>query len=83
MDMDMGQSIPAIFDSGVFKPLVPVQLEQGTRVEVGVPEASQSDAPPYDRERWMKFIADMEALPDDSPKDGFSNRDHDRILYGE
>jgi hypothetical protein len=30
----------------------------------------------------MKFIEDMEAIPDESPNDGFSNRDHDRVIYG-
>lgn len=100
----MNHTIPAVFDAGVFRPLVPVELAEGTRVEVGIPEAAPSK-PPYDRERLMKFIGDMEAIPDDSPqqhdaaswqqfvadmeampdnseKDGFSNRDHDRLLYG-
>jgi predicted DNA-binding antitoxin AbrB/MazE fold protein len=76
----MSQSIPAIFDSGVFKPLVPVDLAEGTRVEVGLP-AQQDQG--HDSARWKKFLDDMEALPDDSPDDGFSNRDHDRLIYGE
>jgi predicted DNA-binding antitoxin AbrB/MazE fold protein len=32
--------IPAVFDAGVFRPLVPVELPEGTRVEVQVRRAS-------------------------------------------
>jgi hypothetical protein len=30
----MGQTIPAVYDSGVFRPLKPVDLAEGTRAEV-------------------------------------------------
>jgi Protein of unknown function DUF104 len=30
----MGQTIPAIYDSGVFRPLQPVDLAEGTRADV-------------------------------------------------
>ncbi len=30
----------------------------------------------------VEFLARMEALPDEGPNDGFSGRDHDKILYG-
>lgn len=33
----MNRSIPAIFDAGVFRPLKPVELAEGTQVEVQVP----------------------------------------------
>ncbi len=78
----MSQMIPAIFDAGVFKPLVPVQLEQGTRVEVGVPEPVQGEEKGYSREAMLAFLKEMAEMPDDSPNDGFSNRDHDRVIYG-
>jgi hypothetical protein len=29
-----------------------------------------------------EFLARMESLPDEGPDDGFSGRDHDKILYG-
>lgn len=31
----------------------------------------------------MRLLSRMEALPVESPDDGFSGRDHDRVLYGE
>ncbi len=80
-DTVMSQLIPAIFDSGVFRPLAPVDLPEGTRVEIAI-SSNVDAAPAYDKDRWMKFIEDMEAIPDDSPADGFSNRDHDRLIYG-
>ena len=86
----MSRTIPAVFDSGVFRPLAPVDLAQGTPVEVQVP-ATASDEPLTPKESeigatavngWLDFVERMESLPDDSPKDGLSNRDHDRIIYG-
>lgn len=81
----MSQSIPAIFDSGVFKPLVPVDLAEGTRVEVGLPasQLQQDERGVYPPEAMRAFLDRMESMPDDSPNDGFSNRDHDRLIYGE
>jgi predicted DNA-binding antitoxin AbrB/MazE fold protein len=86
----MSRIIPAIFDSGVFRPLQPVDLAQGTPVDVQVPAASPREAAaelsPEELARQRaaieQFIAEMEALPDEGPDDGFSGRDHDKILYG-
>ena len=30
-----------------------------------------------------RLLDDMAALPVEGPADGFSNRDHDRVLYGD
>jgi predicted DNA-binding antitoxin AbrB/MazE fold protein len=85
--MDMSHTIPAVFAAGVFRPLKPVDLAEGTQVEVQVPTA----APPaeltteelaHQQAATRQFIAKMEALPDEGPDDGFSGRDHDKILYG-
>lgn len=35
------------------------------------------------REAMLTFMKDMEKLPMEGPDDGFSGRDHDKILYGE
>jgi len=43
----MSHPIPAVFDSGVFRPLEPVNLAEGTRAEVTPlprPTAASSDA---------------------------------------
>jgi predicted DNA-binding antitoxin AbrB/MazE fold protein len=83
----MGHSIPAIFAAGVFRPLAPVDLAEGTQVKVQLPAtALASEMSPEELARQQaaieEFIAKMEALPDEGPDDGFSGRDHDKILYG-
>ncbi|MDZ4656330.1 MAG: antitoxin family protein [Bythopirellula sp.] len=39
----MDHLIPAVFDSGIFRPLQPVELAQGTQVEVQIPAASDGN----------------------------------------
>ena len=86
----MSRTVPAIYDAGVFRPLQPVDLAQGTHVEVQVPATppreSTAELSPeeiaHQQAAWAKFIARMEAIPFQRPDDGFSGRDHDKILYG-
>jgi predicted DNA-binding antitoxin AbrB/MazE fold protein len=83
----MSQTITAVFAAGVFRPLEPVDLAEGTQVEVQVPAAAPlAELPPEQLASQQsaidKFLAKMESLPAESPDDGFSGRDHDQILYG-
>lgn len=86
----MSRTIPAIFDAGVFRPLQPVELAEGTQVEVQVPTVppikSAEELSPEELSRQQaaieQFLAEMEALPPEGSDDGFSGRDHDKILYG-
>ncbi len=86
----MSRTIAAIFDAGVFRPLEPVNLAEGTQVEVQVSKTalnqSVAELSPEELARQQagiaEFLARMEALPDEGPDDGFSGRDHDKILYG-
>ena len=83
----MSHTVPAIYDAGIFRPLEPVELADGTRVEVQLPTpAPPSELSPEELARQQaaiaEFLAEMEALPDEGPNDGFSGRDHDKILYG-
>ena len=81
----MSRTIPAIFDAGVFRPLEPVELAQGTQVELQLnlaePTIAKDNGAPA-ASGWLEYVDRMESLPDNSPKDGLSNRDHDRIIYG-
>lgn len=82
----MSHTIPAIFSAGTFRPLEPVELAEGTQVEVQVPVAAPlAELSPEELARQqaaiIEFLDRMEALPDESPDDGFSGRDHDKILY--
>jgi predicted DNA-binding antitoxin AbrB/MazE fold protein len=86
----MNRTIPAIFDAGVFRPLQPVDLAQGTPVEVQVPAATSQtghdELSPEELTRQRaaieSMLAEIESLPIEEPADGFSGRDHDKILYG-
>jgi len=81
----MTRTISAIFDAGVFRPLEPVEMAEGTRVELQLslpsPLIAKGNGTPAVN-AWLDFVNRMESLPDNSPKDGLSNRDHDRIIYG-
>jgi predicted DNA-binding antitoxin AbrB/MazE fold protein len=83
----MSQTITAVFAAGVFRPLEPVDLAEGTQVEVQVPPpALLAELPPAELASQQiaidKFLAKMESLPGEGRDDGFSGRDHDQILYG-
>lgn len=83
----MSRPIPAIFDSGVFRPLKPVELAEGTPVVVQVPQTTPpAELSPEELEQQQtaikKMLAEIESLPIQEPDDGFSGRDHDKILYG-
>jgi predicted DNA-binding antitoxin AbrB/MazE fold protein len=81
----MDRTIPAIFDAGVFRPLSPVNLAEGTQVEIKLPVSETLGSDLVDEETklaWNAYLDRMESLPDTSPQDGLTNRDHDRIIYG-
>lgn len=81
----MSRDVPAIYDGSVFRPLVPVELAQGTPVTVRVQISltpTKGDKDEESRLAWLAYLDRMESLPENSPDDGLSNRDHDRILYG-
>ncbi len=85
----MDHSIAAIFDAGVFRPLEPVDLAEGTQVQVQVPRPvgdSSAELPPEELARQQaaikEMLAEIASLPIEEPDDGFSGRDHDKILYG-
>jgi predicted DNA-binding antitoxin AbrB/MazE fold protein len=85
----MNQNIPAVFADGVFRPLAPVDLAEGTQVEVQVLQtvnAASAELSPeqlaLQRAAIEEMLAEIESLPIEEPDDGFSGRDHDKILYG-
>ena len=87
----MGHTIAAVFDAGVFRPLEPVDLTDGTPVVVQMPharavETADDELPPEELARQQaaieEMLAEIESLPVEEPDDGFSGRDHDKVLYG-
>ncbi len=75
----MATTVEAIYEGGVFRPLRPISLAEGSRVEVIV-EARQ----PTDRARPpAEILAEIAGLPLEVQGDDFTSRDHDQTLYGE
>jgi predicted DNA-binding antitoxin AbrB/MazE fold protein len=84
----MTYDIDAIYDNGVFRPLEPLAIPDGQRVHLRVDEQSASVTPPDVRERpklsreeMADFLRTMAELPVESPDDGFSAEDHDKVIY--
>ena len=83
----MLQSVEAIYEDGVLKPLEPLQLAEHQRVRVSVSSDRKqvylnSDVNSQQRHAMEALDAEMDALPDNSPDDGFTAANHDRLLYG-
>jgi predicted DNA-binding antitoxin AbrB/MazE fold protein len=81
----MTYNIDAIFDNGVFRPLEPLAIPNGSRVQLHV-ESPHADGDAEARIRRKaeleEFLRVARELPVESPADGFSGADHDRLLYG-
>jgi predicted DNA-binding antitoxin AbrB/MazE fold protein len=80
----MTQRITAIVEQGRLRPTTPLDLPEGTEVEIVI--QSVAEAPPKPRrspEEVRKIVAEIIALPTDGDRgDPNASRDHDRILYG-
>jgi predicted DNA-binding antitoxin AbrB/MazE fold protein len=72
----MSISVRAIYENGVFRPLQPLTLPEGSQVEVVI----SADA---DASSAATMLAEIASLPVDGHGDPFTSRDHDRVLYGE
>ncbi len=87
----MDQTFQAVFEHGILRPLEPLHLKEDEVIsltivsdENGADAKSDGDKEQARRQRdlLLAFVKKMESLPDDSPHDGLSNRDHDRLIYG-
>ncbi len=83
------ESIQAIYEHGVLRPLEPLCLNEEEVVSLVITRPGNVNGDGIDEQRAQKqrdallrFVAKMESLPDNSPSDGFTNRDHDRLIYG-
>jgi predicted DNA-binding antitoxin AbrB/MazE fold protein len=76
----MTKQIEAVYEHGVLRPLEPIQLPEGTHLDVIVitrdkqQVAAQSSA---------VILSEIAALPLEGTADQFSGKDHDSILYPE
>jgi predicted DNA-binding antitoxin AbrB/MazE fold protein len=85
----MSIDLDAIYVNGVFRPLEPPVIPEGTRVHLRVEgEAGAKSAELINsmsggvRAELDEFRRLMAELPIEGTADGFSGADHDRALYG-
>ena len=87
----MSHDIRAVFDKGVFRPLEPLDLPDGTCVQLRVDEemreiAKEGQIDPAELKQQQlalqAMLREVERLPQTAKRDGLSGRDHDYILYG-
>jgi predicted DNA-binding antitoxin AbrB/MazE fold protein len=69
-------TLEAIYENGVFRPVDPVALEEGTRVQIFI----DKPAGPADPKTVARLLAEVAALPLKGTAT-FSGEDHDSILY--
>jgi predicted DNA-binding antitoxin AbrB/MazE fold protein len=80
--------IQAIYEHGVLRPLQPVSLDEQEVVSLAISRPNgtlvtgDQQRAFKQRDAVLRFIDKMESLPDNTPNDGLSNRDHDRLIYG-
>lgn len=74
----MTTTFEAVYERGVLRPLKPVELPEGTKVEVTVRPGSPS--PKSIAAALAEIAAKAPAGPDDSV---CASRDHDKILYSD
>ena len=60
----MNQSIQAIYENGILRPLAPLDLPENSVVEIDVRDVSKKDS---DKEKWQEFDEWMNSLDPNTP----------------
>jgi predicted DNA-binding antitoxin AbrB/MazE fold protein len=79
----MTASIEAVYEKGVFRPKNPVDLTDGTVVEITIRTKGgiiRCESSPEEVNRYLDGIATL--YKPSEPEDKFSGADHDEVLYG-
>ncbi len=76
----MMKEIEAIYEQGVLRPVEPLELPEGSRLDVILVSRDQVDQNGVAAANSLAEIAD---LPLEGASDAFSGRDHDALLYPE
>ena len=77
LESSMTKEIEAIYEQGVIRPLQPLQLPEGARLDVIVITHEQPEV----NGNAAEILAEIAALPLESSSDEFAGREHDSILY--
>ncbi len=72
----MTLQIEAIYEQGVLRPLVPLTLGEGARVEIILKILSPLIRTPFE------ILSAIAALPLEVEREEHAGRDHDQFLYG-
>ena len=78
----MSHYVDAIYENGVLRPLEPLQLAERVRVRVESQAMTADEIVARQQQAMRDLDAELANVPDNSPDDGFSSGDHDRVLYG-
>jgi predicted DNA-binding antitoxin AbrB/MazE fold protein len=73
----MTKEIEAVYEQGVIRPLEPLELPEGARLDLIVITHEQ----PETNGNAAKILAEIAALPIEGSTDDFAGREHDSILY--
>jgi len=84
----MSTMIEAVYEQGVLRLSRPIDLADGTRVDVIVIASHPAFTPVMPGEPGpgkrtpAEIMSEIAAMPMESSREGFSGEDHDRVLYG-
>lgn len=73
----MTKEIEAIYEHGIIRPVKPLELPEGSRLDVIVITREK----PRTNGNAASILAEIAALPLEGASDAFSGREHDSILY--
>lgn len=73
----MTKEIEAVYEHGIIRPLEPLELPEGARLDLIITTHEQPKA----NGNVAEILAEIAALPLEGPDDASSGREHDSILY--
>ena len=73
----MTKEIEAVYEHGMIRPLEPLELPEGARLDVIVITHEQ----PKTNGNAAEVLAEIAALPLEGSTDAFTGREHDSVLY--
>jgi predicted DNA-binding antitoxin AbrB/MazE fold protein len=73
----MTKEIEAIYRGGIIRPVGPLELPEGTRLDVIV----ITNEKPRSKGNAAEILAEIAAMPLEGASDSFPGREHDLILY--
>ena len=73
----MTKEIEAVYEQGVIRPLQPLELPEGARLDLILITHEHQES----NGTAAKIVAEIAALPLEGSTDNFAGREHDSVLY--